>query len=521
MIETVPALLRAAAKKWRDKTALKSMREPPASFGMLDTEADRFAKALIADGMKPNERFGIWAPNMWEWVAAAVGAQRVGATLVPLNSRLRGAEVADIARRAGIRQLVTARESQGSNYPVMLRREDIPELRRVIVLHADSTKLGGTELSWDSFLAIGDGVAEEDLRARECAVTGDTVADILFTSGTTGRPKGAVFTHRRTVLTGYGMSRFASMTETDCNCPLGPFAHLAGYKGGWVNGLITGATVCWADAHDRQSVLDAIATMRVTVMPAPPIIWQDILDHPNRADWDTSSLRFAATGSTMIPPRIVQRLMTEMKVTQVGTGYGLTESGGMTNFTRPEDTVDQVAFTSGRPAPDADIRIVGPEGKALSANEAGEILVRTERAMQGYMDDPEATCEALDDDGWLHTGDVGSVDEYGYLRITDRLKDMYITNGFNVYPSEVEKLMSTMPDIAQCAVIGVPESRKGEVGHAFLVRKRGSTIAASEVLTWCKQNIASYKIPAGVTFVEDLPRNSLGKVLKRELRTLI
>ena len=521
MIDTTTALLRAAAQRWGNKTALISLRDAPISFATLDVEADRFAKALIADGIEFAERIGIWAPNMWEWVAAAVGAQRVGAAIVPINSRYRAAEVADIVRRARLKRLVAIGDFLGTYYPAMVRGEDMPELRQVIVVRGDPSKLAGREIAWEPFLARGAQVADTLVREREARVAGATVADILFTSGTTGRPKGAVFTHQSTVRSSYGTQTFASVTDADCLCPMGPFAHFAGYKAGWLNGMLTGATVCWSDAADSESMLNVISGLRVTVMPAPPIIWQDILDNPHRGDWDTSSLRFAATGSTMIPPQTVRRLVSEMRIKQVGTGYGLTESGGMTNFTRPEDTVEQVAFSAGRAAPDSEVRIADAERRWLGPNEAGEILVRTPRLMREYLDDPAATRDALEADGWLHTGDVGSLDEQGYLKITDRLKDMYITNGFNVYPAELERLLGTMPGVAACAVIGVPEPRKGEVGSAFLIRAPGSAVSESEVLAWCKRNIASYKIPKEITFVEDFPRNSLGKILKRELKRLV
>jgi acyl-CoA synthetase (AMP-forming)/AMP-acid ligase II len=521
MIETIPALLREAARRWGGKPALRSMAEGATSFTDLDAQADRFAKALIGDGMQAGERIGIWAPNMWEWVAATVGAQRAGATVVPLNSRLRAAEVADVLRRAAVTRLVCIGESHGQHYPSMLRGEDFPQLRRVIVLRSDPARLEGIELPSEAFLRLGEHADDVSLREREAGVTGDTVSDILFTSGTTGLPKGAVFTHRRSVLSGHGMVNFARVSDSDNLFPLGTFAHFAGYKGGWVNGLVTGATTCWSEASHTASILDAIQSMRVSVMPATPIIWQNMLDYPDRADWDLSSLRFAATGSATIPPLVVQRMIAELQVEQVGTGYGLTESGGMVSYTRPEDPVERVAYTAGRHARDAGIRIVAETGDLARPDQPGEIVVFTKRAMLEYLDNPEATRAALTDDGWLRTGDVGIVDQDGYLRVTDRLTDMYITNGYNVYPAELERLMAALPGISQCAVIGVPDSRKGEVGHAFLVRDRSSNITDAEVIAWCRQNMAGYKVPAGVTFLEDIPRNSLGKTVKGQLKSLV
>ncbi|MDG2003419.1 MAG: AMP-binding protein [Novosphingobium sp.] len=519
--ETIPQLLREAARRWGEKTALKPMSGNSASFAWLDEQADRFAHALISDGMLLGERVGLWAPNSREWVAAAVGAQRAGGTLVPLNTRLRMAEASDMLARARVSRIVTVGTSYDLDYPALLRGQGLPDLRRVIVLPPTASALEGVEVDWEQFLALGEGLDAARLREREAGVAGDTISDILFTSGTTGRPKGAMFTHRSSVLSGHGMVNFARVGEQDCLCPLGPFSHFAGYKGGWVNGLVTGAAVTWTEAHDPASILDAIQRMGVTVMPAPPVVWQDVLDHPARADWDISSLRFIATGSSMIPPVLITRLVAELGVEQVGTGYGLTESGGMTNFSRREDPAENVAFTAGRPAPDAEVRIADPAGKELAAGETGEILVRTSRALCEYLDDAEATREALDAEGWLHTGDVGHVDSEGYLTVTDRLKEMYITNGYNVYPAELEVLISAMPGVSHCAVVGVDDARKGETGHAFLIRADASTISEAQAIAWCRENIASYKVPAGVTFVDTLPRNTQGKVLKQELKKLL
>jgi acyl-CoA synthetase (AMP-forming)/AMP-acid ligase II len=521
MIDTVPALLRDAARKWGGKTALKSMREPATSFATLDEQADRFARALIADGAEPGERLGIWAPNSWEWVVAAAGAQRIGGTIVPLNLLLRGVEVTDILAGAKVTRLVSIGEHRGQACPPLLRGQQLPDLKRVIVIRPGNLALAGIETAWDDFLALGECIGGEQVANRERAVTGETISDIMFTSGTTGRPKGAVFRHASTVRSAYGMINFARISEDDCSCPLGPFAHFAGYKAGWVNGFVTGATVCWNEAHDSESLITAIEDLKISVMPAPPIIWQSILDHPGRRERNLASLRFIATGSTTIPPELVRRLVAELNVEQVGVGYGLTESGGMTNFTRRDDPVERVVTTAGRGAPDAEVRIVDRAGRAAAPGEDGEILVRTERALRSYLDDPEATRAALEADGWLHTGDIGHLDAQGYLTVTDRLKDMYITNGYNVYPAELEKLMGAIPGIAQCAVVGVADARKGEVGHAFLVPAQDCALSEAEVIAWCRENIAGYKVPGSVSFVDAFPRNSQGKVLKQELKGLL
>jgi acyl-CoA synthetase (AMP-forming)/AMP-acid ligase II len=508
MADTIPAVLREAAARHRDKTALIAPGIAPMSFTALDALTDRFARALIADGLAPGDRVGVWVPNAPEWIAAAIGAQRAGGVMIPLYTRLAGPEVADILARAKVGWLLCTAELAAS-----LPREGLSLLKRIIVLdHGD----GG--IGWDDFLAAGRAVDQAALHEREAALTGDTVSDIMFTSGTTGRPKGALFRHRSGVLAAGIMQDYNRTTDKDCFCPMGTFAHVGGYKQGWLTGLVSGATIAWGTAFDPPSTLELISSLGITIMPAPPITWQGVLDYPQRGERDISSLRFAATGGTMIPPEIVRRLVAELKLDQVGTGYGMTETCGMNAYTRKADPVEKVVGTVGQPAPDTEIRIVDGEGRDLPVGEAGEIIVRNPRTLLAYLDDPAATAASLTSDGWFHTGDVGSFDQDGYLRITDRLKDMYIINGLNVYPAEIERLLETLDGVAQVAVVGLPDPRKGEVGGAFIVRAPGATLGEADVIEWCKRNVAGYKVPASVSFVEELPRNVMGKVLKNELR---
>lgn len=505
MTDTIPAVLREAALRFGDKPALITPGARPVGFAQLCDLASAFAKGLMADGMAAGERVAVWAPNRAEWVAAAIGAQRAGGVIVPLYARLRGLEVAEIIDRARVSRLVTTGE-----LAALLPVETRAGLRTLVDLAED----------WGHVLGRGAEVSDEALQGREAKITGGSISDIMFTSGTTGRPKGAVFNHRSAVAAAQAMQFYNRAEPHDVFCPMGTFSHVGGNKQGWLTGIVSGAGVCWGDAFDPASALRLIADLGITIMPAAPITWQGILDDPRRAALDISSLRFAATGGTTIPPEIVRRLQTEMQIAQVGTGYGMTETCGLASFTRPCDPVEKVVGTAGQPAPDTEIRILDPDGQECPPEVAGEIVIRNPRLLIEYLDDPAATREALSADGWYRSGDVGSFDTDGYLRITDRLKDMYIINGLNVYPAEIERCIEQVAGVGECAVVGLPDERKGEVGVAFIVRGPGAALAEDEITEFCRRSLASYKVPARVAFVDTLPRNAMGKVLKNELRRL-
>ena len=494
--------MRQAARRWGDKPALLPPGAPAMSFAALDALADDVARGLIAAGMAAFERVAVWAPNSCEWIAAAIAIQRAGGVLVPLYERLKGREVAEILDRAGAGMVVTT-----AALAAMLEGHDLPRLRRSVCLDA----------GWREFLEAGKSVAPAALAAREAAVTPDSISDIMFTSGTTGRPKGGVFRQSSSLAAARIMQDYNGASEADVFCPMGTFAHVGGYKQGWLTALVSGCAICWGEAMDPGSVLKLIAERGVTIIPAAPITWAGILDHPDRASFDLSLLRFAATGATTIPPDLVRRMVAELGLEQVGTGYGMTETCGMDAYTRPEDPAEKVVSTVGQAAPDTVIRIFDADGCDLGPDETGEILVRSPRLLVEYCDDPAATAAAFTADGWFRTGDLGSYDTDGYLRIADRLKDMYIINGLNVYPAEIERALGTIAGVAQCAVVGVAEPVKGEVGAAFIVRAPGVALTGDEIFAWARANLASYKLPKYVIFVDDLPRTAMGKVVKPEL----
>jgi acyl-CoA synthetase (AMP-forming)/AMP-acid ligase II len=358
------------------------------------------------------------------------------------------------------------------------------------------------------------GTDMQAMAERAAAVAPDDVSDILFTSGTTGRSKGVMCAHRQSLSASASWAANGKITGDDRYLCINPFFHNFGYKAGILACLQTGATLIPHLTFDPLRALQAIEQHRITVLPGPPTIYQTLLDHPAHRDYDLSSLRFAVTGAAIVPVVLVERMQSELDIDIVLTAYGLTEANGMGTMCRADDDAVTVATTCGRPFAGFELRIDS------TGSDDGEVLLRGPNVMLGYLDDPEATAAAIDADGWLHTGDIGAVDEAGNLRITDRLKDMYICGGFNVYPAEVEQVLARMDGVADAAVIGVPDERLGEVGRAFVVIRPGTDLDEQSVIAYTREHLANFKAPRSVRFVDALPRNAGGKVVKPQLREM-
>lgn len=502
---TIPAALDHFALELPDHDALITDDRSFTAAALRD-EVHRAAAALIALGVKPKDRVAIWSPNTWHWVVACLAIHHAGAAMVPLNTRYTATEASDIIARTEAPVLFAAGEFLGADRAANLDRESLPALRRIVRIPIDEDD--GT---WDEFIARGTDIAA--VAARAAAVDPDDVSDILFTSGTTGRSKGVLCAHRQSLAASAAWAANGKITSADRYLCINPFFHNFGYKAGILACLQTGATLIPHLTFDPLRALQAIEHHRITVLPGPPTIYQTLLDHPARGDYDLSSLRFAVTGAATVPVVLVERMQSELDIDIVLTAYGLTEANGMGTMCRAEDDAVTVATTCGRPFADFELRIDG-----ATAGEAGEVLLRGPNVMLGYLDDPDATAAAIDSDGWLHTGDIGVVDEAGNLRITDRLKDMYICGGFNVYPAEIEQVLARMDGIADAAVIGVPDPRLGEVGRAFVVPRPGSTLDEASVIAYTREHLANFKAPRSVRFVDALPRNAGGKVVKPQLR---
>ncbi|MYW68073.1 AMP-binding protein [Streptomyces sp. SID8379] len=512
---TIPGLIRDAVERHAEREAVVDGRTR-ISYAELGERVERAAAACMASGVEPGDRVAVWAPNTLDWIVSALGAVSAGAVLVPLNTRFKGAEAADILARSRARLLFVTGTFLGTSYVASLRRAQeagaqLPHLDEVVVLADSAPDVPGYR-TWKEFLAAGEKVTAEEVRERESTVTAASPSDIIFTSGTTGRPKGAVITHEQT-LRGYEIwAELAGLREGDRYLIVNPFFHTFGYKAGVVACLMRGATMIPQPVFNVDTVLANIAAERISVLPGPPTLHQSLLDHPARDAHDLSALRVVVTGAAVVPLQLVERLRGELHVATVLTAYGLTEASGIVSMCRRGDDPETIAATSGRAIPGTEVRVDAPSG------EPGEVLVRGFNVMREYFEDPAATREVITEDGWLHTGDVGVLDPGGNLRITDRIKDMFIVGGFNAYPAEIEQLLGVHPDVADVAVIGMPDARLGEVGKAYVIRRRGTVLTADDLIAWARREMANYKVPRAVEFVTELPRNASGKVLKRELR---
>ncbi len=520
---TIPAMLRATAAEHAGREAVVDTSAEPTvrlTYAEVKEKVDEVAAAVIAAGVQRGDRVAIWAPNCWEWIVALLGLQSAGAVLVPLNTRYKGVEAADIIRRSGARLLFTVEGFLGNDYVSMLRDEtsgDLPELEQIVLLRDTGARPEGT-LSLEEFVATGAEVSADEVTSRIDELTGDDLSDLLFTSGTTGAPKGVKLSHAQTLRAFGDWADIGGLRLEDRYLCINPFFHAFGYKAGIVASFMTGATLVPMATFDLDAVADVIEAERISVIPGPPTIYQTLLNHPGFDAERAATLRLAVTGAAVVPVELVERMRNELGFDTVVTAYGMTEASGCATICRREDSAETISTTSGRAFPGMEVQVVGDDGAPLPAGEAGEVWVRGYNVMTGYFNDPEQTAETLTPDGWLRTGDVGVMTEDGYLTITDRKKDMFIVGGFNAYPAEIERLLLGHPEVAQAAVVGVPDERMGEVGYAFVLPTHGSAPDPAEIVAWSKEHMANFKAPRYVEVVDALPLNASGKVLKFELR---
>ena len=472
--ETIPEMVLSAADRFGDAEAIV---DGPLrlTFAQVVKRIHCAAGAFADLGVGKGERVAIWAPNSAEWIIAAFGLLTAGGVLVPVNTRFKTEEAGDIIGRSGAKAVLVQKGFLGQDYTASA---GIP----VIDLKSD-------------FLSGGS--------PFERTLSGSDIADVIFTSGTTGRPKGAMMNHRQTLRMYEEWATLADLREGDRYLQINPYFHTFGLKAGLIASFLRGATMLPVAVFGVETVVGLIEREGITMLPGPPTLYHSLLTVRDKAK--LSTLRAGVTGAADIPVELVRRIHGELPFRTLMTGYGLTEAGNVT-LSRPRDSFEDVATTAGLPCEGVEVRIA----------DDGEVLVRGYGVMQGYLDEPESTARAIDDDGWLHTGDLGNFDGAGRLRVVGRKKDMFIVGGFNAYPAEIEGFLLEHPAVAQAAVIGVPDDRLGQVGKAFVVAK--TNVSEDELLVWCRERMAGFKAPRSIQFLEELPLNATGKVMKDELR---
>jgi acyl-CoA synthetase (AMP-forming)/AMP-acid ligase II len=504
---SVPAMLTDAFGRFGDAAAIAD-DDGTLTFAGLGALTGAYARAVAAQGLGSGDVVAVWVPNSGQAVAAIAGALSAGTAVTRLSTRLKGGEASYALRTSGARLLLTVRDCVGLDLPGMLGAAD-PELAGLPTVRLDDRG------ERDAFLATGSSVAPDEIADRGARVGPDDTAFLLFTSGTTGRPKGAMVPHRAGVASAAQERAAFGLGEADRSFVVLPVFHVFGLTI-VLAGLTAGATTrTTAGAFDPDGLVGLLERERITFLPGPPPIFDALLAHPGRAHADLGALRCAFVASTSIPGALLRRLHGELGL-EVVTGYGLTE-GIIVSLTPRDAPIDVVATTAGRVLDEVDLRVVDDAGQDVPAGTPGEFWVRTPSTTTGYFRDAEATRAAFAPGGWLRTGDVGTVDADGLLRVTDRKKDMFIVGGFNAYPAEIEAILGEHPGVAQAAVIGVPDARMGEVGVAFVV-PGAPGLRAEDLLAWAREQMANYKVPRHVELVDELPLTASMKVAKFELR---
>jgi acyl-CoA synthetase (AMP-forming)/AMP-acid ligase II len=521
--ETVPDMLHDSAVRHADREAVV---DGPVrlSFTALRDEAQQVANALAAEGVEPGDRVALWASNGWQWVVTACGIWLRGAVIVPLSSRWKPAEITPLLARTNTRLLFANEEAAGDALLAALASfategdgqgplPALPDLAQVVCFDGVSTGLPAA-LSWDAFMAAGEG------ESSEVDVDPTALCQILFTSGTTGAPKGVELRQRQLLQAYWDWSGIGGLEAGDRFLVIPPYSHGFGINGGILACLIRGATNVPMAVFEPRAALEMVVREHITVMGGPPTLFATLMQLPDFASADVSSLRLAFIGAAAVPTEIILRMEERMGIERVCNAYGLIE-GCVISMTRAEDSHEVISTTTGPLVPGVEVRIVDSEGNEVETGERGEIWIRGQGVMSGYWRDPEQTAAAVTPEGWLRSGDVGVFDADGNLRIVDRLKDSYNCGGFSAYPAEIESQLLSRPELAQVAVVGVPHERLGEVGHAFVVPATGHAVDVDSLAAWSRENMAGYKVPRSFQVVEALPQNANGKVAKDVLRARI
>ncbi len=512
--ETIGANLARTVAAHGDRDALvarhQGIRWTYSEFG---ERVERLARGLMGTGLLAGDRVGLWSPNYAEWTLVQYATAEIGVILVNINPAYRTHELAYALQQSGCRLLIAAPSFRTSDYVEMVEhvQPDCPELERTIFLWDDE---------WDELVSGTGGAGADALATRRAGLTPDDPINIQYTSGTTGFPKGATLTHRNILNNGYFVTTLQGFTPDDRLCIPVPFYHCFGMVMGNLGCTTQGATmVIPGDAFDPTHVLETVEAERCTALYGVPTMFIAELAHPEFERFDLSSLRTGVMAGSPCPIEVMKACVDRMHMDDVTICYGMTETSPVSTKTLPDDSLHHRTATVGRAHPHVEIRIADPEsGATLPRGDVGEFCTRGYSVMQGYWNDPEKTAEAIDADGWMHTGDLAVMADDGYVEIVGRIKDMVIRGGENVYPREIEEFLYTHPDVEDVQVIGVPDARYGEEVMAWVRLRAGVEPDADALREWCRGRIAHFKVPRYFKFVDAFPMTVTGKVRKVEMR---
>lgn len=518
LAHTLPRVIAHVAKRYGDKPFCVAEDGQVTTFQGFANRVAKLGAQLLQLGVRQGDCIAIVAPNSPEWMVAASAAMSIGAIMVPVNTRFKGQEVRYVLEKSRAVVVFTVSEFLGTDYRAMILEAcggagegrpvaGLPNLQAIIAI--DAPGFAPETVSSEELAQFGEASAR---------VVPDTTADLLFTSGTTGSPKGAMHSHGQGLwMTGL-WNEANDLTDADRTAVVNPFFHSFGYRSGWVSALTAGMTIFPLATFDPGHMLALVERERITQLSGAPTVFHSLMAHADFGRRDISSLRTGHTGGAKTSPDIIRAGYDKLGFDIFLTSFGLTESTALVSSNRAGDPIEAIINTVGRPVAGLECRIVDEAGRDVPSPGSGELLVRGPNVMQGYFEDPEQTAAAIDAEGWLHTGDVAAMDAEGRLRILDRIKDIIIVGGFNVYPAEVEIMLERHPDIAEAAVIGLPDERLGEVTAACVVLAPGKSLTLPALTAWARDQMANFKVPRHLFVFDHLPRTPLGKVQKFALR---
>jgi fatty-acyl-CoA synthase len=529
---TIPSLLAQTAARFPDRdAALFLAQDIRWTYAELSREVDRLALGLLDLGITVGDRVGIWAPNRFEWLLTQFATARIGAVLVCINPAYRVAELEYALNKVGCCALVMAPRFKSSDYLAMIRdlapdldlaepgalhAERLPRLRNVIVLGQEEA--GGT-VAFEKLRKPVDKAGKAKLDKLSSALSPSDPINIQFTSGTTGSPKGACLTHHNIVNNAHFVTAAMTFTEKDRLCIPVPFYHCFGMVMGTLGCVTKGAAmVIPGEGFDPRDTLRAVSDEACTALYGVPTMFVNELDLPEFDDYDVSALRTGIMAGAPCPIEVMRQVQSKMNMREVTIAYGMTETSPVSFQSNVDDPLEQRVTSVGRVHPHVEVRIVDDAGQTVPVGTQGELLTRGYSVMQGYWDDPEQTAASIDAEGWMHTGDLATIDAQGYCAITGRVKDMILRGGENIYPREIEEFLYTHPDVSQAQVFGIPDPKMGEIVCAWIVRREGSTVTTEDIRSYCRNKIAYFKVPAHISFRSELPMTVTGKPQKFVMR---